>query len=601
MISDFQLFSALNPDEISRIASNCQRKSFQPGQTIFRQGDSGCNLYLIEKGKVEISVFSCFVPRKVVAVLEEKEYFGEMSILNRRKRRSATVVAIEKTDLIIIPEQEVEFLVENFPSIALNMLKTLSRRLEETNTHSFVLDIWKFISSDRNIVKLLNAAVYTAEAALGYHSEIVLDLLSTREFHDLLFSEETIRNIASKTEKEKEKVKLLFSKDSLLIIDDFENSLVNDSVFSQPLLIEGKILGYFRFYADKAKIQPDENVALKAFSEQVATVLELELSKYKLRLMENRLNGIFETIADGILVLDENGVPSMSNRSFNKMFFPEGCQNDALNAVLPSLYQAGRDTGTQELVLLKPHAQVLSSNFITTRDSKGNRSETIISIRNVTAPKREEQKFLQLVSMLIRRVYNLYLPILGISEPLREKRFRRVKRMIRNFIYLIEIKSGPLRVQRMPMTIGEFYDEMWEKVTPLFARRRISLLKEFDENVNKTEICVDSELLIEAFISILAYHGRRLSFDSHIRFEEVIEVADYRLNLITRKSDWRIKPGPEILDWQKCVEWFIAAENRAVLLELPFSRHIFESHKGTVDFIDEGDFVKFSLFIPAEK
>ncbi|MBF0547559.1 MAG: cyclic nucleotide-binding domain-containing protein [Candidatus Riflebacteria bacterium] len=602
MISNFSIFNSLTDEQKARLTANCHRETFEKDEIIFKQGDSGCSLYLIDTGKVEISVFSYFVSKKIVAVLSDKDFFGEMSILNRKRRRSASAISLERTHVIVVPESEVEALMDQQPSLAMSMLRILSKRLEDTNTRNFMLELWKFLTSDRSIEKLLQAAVYTAEDAYGCYSEIILDPVACENYYHLLFSEEMISQLKKKTEEEISKVKVVFLKDQVKIQDSIPPKNDELTVFSQSLVIEEKNLGYFQIFAKKENFEKNGSEVLESFAHQVAEAVEMEIGKSKLKIMENRIKGIFETIADGLLVLDDKGLPLLSNKAFKDMFFPPDCpNNDALNAILPSLYQSGKDSGNQELVLLKPHAQILSSNFITTCDAKGNKQETIISIRNVTGPKREEQKFLQLVSMLIRRIYNLYLPLVAISEPLRDKRFKRIRRMIKNFIYLIEIKSGPLRVQRMPTTIGEFMAEVMEKVVPVFERRRIKFVRNENPEIDKTGICVDSELLLEAFLSILAFHGRRLGFDSKAVFNEKIEGGVYSFGIETQRRNWRIPVGPEILDWQKCIEWFIAAENRAVLLELPFSRHIFESHKGKIEFFEENQIVKFVISVPVEE
>jgi len=99
------------------------RRSFVADDVIFREGDKGGALYVIEKGQVEIHA-----GHRVLAILGPGEFFGEMSLIDPSPR-SATAVAV--TDVKLIPVSEKEFLriVGETPSFALDLLRLFARRL----------------------------------------------------------------------------------------------------------------------------------------------------------------------------------------------------------------------------------------------------------------------------------------------------------------------------------------------------------------------------------------------------------------------------------------------------------------------------------------
>ena len=75
-------------------------RRFAAGEEIFRMGDSGRNAYIIERGKVEVSL-TRGGENVVIAELGKGEIFGEMSMIDDAPR-SATVTATEDTEVVVI-------------------------------------------------------------------------------------------------------------------------------------------------------------------------------------------------------------------------------------------------------------------------------------------------------------------------------------------------------------------------------------------------------------------------------------------------------------------------------------------------------------------
>jgi CRP-like cAMP-binding protein len=104
---------------------------FEPGHVLFREGEDGEEMYIIQSGKVAIK-------KKVkdadatLAVLEKGDFFGEMSVLERLPR-SATAEVIEAGDLIVIAGDTFGDMIKANPEIAVRMLRKYSIRLRETN------------------------------------------------------------------------------------------------------------------------------------------------------------------------------------------------------------------------------------------------------------------------------------------------------------------------------------------------------------------------------------------------------------------------------------------------------------------------------------
>ncbi len=106
-------------------------KKIPAGTALFREGDQGEEMYIIQSGKVKISKRIRGV-EKTLATLEKGEFFGEMAVLND-KPRSATAEAIEDCQMIVIDRATFDTLIRGNAEIAVRFIKRLADRLRETN------------------------------------------------------------------------------------------------------------------------------------------------------------------------------------------------------------------------------------------------------------------------------------------------------------------------------------------------------------------------------------------------------------------------------------------------------------------------------------
>jgi CRP/FNR family cyclic AMP-dependent transcriptional regulator len=102
-------------------------KSFPRGTVLCREGDPGREMFIIQKGRVQVRK-KVGSTEKVLAELSEGEFFGEMALLLEMDR-SATVEAIEDSKILVIRPDAFESLLKNSPEIALKMLKKMALRL----------------------------------------------------------------------------------------------------------------------------------------------------------------------------------------------------------------------------------------------------------------------------------------------------------------------------------------------------------------------------------------------------------------------------------------------------------------------------------------
>lgn len=102
------------------------------GDFIFREGDLGTEMYIVQEGRVEILQRVQDGSEKPLAVLEKGDFFGEMSVLEDLPR-TASARAAGDCKLLQINGATFDQMLRGNPEIAVRMMRKLSRRLRETD------------------------------------------------------------------------------------------------------------------------------------------------------------------------------------------------------------------------------------------------------------------------------------------------------------------------------------------------------------------------------------------------------------------------------------------------------------------------------------
>ncbi|HNJ33766.1 MAG TPA: cyclic nucleotide-binding domain-containing protein, partial [Leptospiraceae bacterium] len=125
------LFSEVDGVDLHWINEITHEQKFRARANIFREGDPGESLYIIISGSVRI-----FKGQKgkelTIDILQERDCFGEMAILDQEPR-SASVVAVRNTRLLVINRSDFQRLLIARPRISFALFKTMSRRVREAN------------------------------------------------------------------------------------------------------------------------------------------------------------------------------------------------------------------------------------------------------------------------------------------------------------------------------------------------------------------------------------------------------------------------------------------------------------------------------------
>jgi putative ABC transport system ATP-binding protein len=121
------LFNNLDPTRLKFLAFTSERKTYQPGEILMREGDDGDAAYVILDGLADVLVGEG-PTEKVLFPLGPNKLVGELALLNDAKR-SATVRAVEKTTALRLSREVFSEMARQDPYFAFEMTRDLGRRL----------------------------------------------------------------------------------------------------------------------------------------------------------------------------------------------------------------------------------------------------------------------------------------------------------------------------------------------------------------------------------------------------------------------------------------------------------------------------------------
>src|SRR5512140_596305 len=103
-------------------------REFHAGDVLFREGEKGEVMYVIQSGLVQV-LKRVGDEERPLATLGRGEFLGEMAILNG-KPRTASAVVVEDAKCLVIDGKTLESMIAKNPEIAMRLVKKLAKRLD---------------------------------------------------------------------------------------------------------------------------------------------------------------------------------------------------------------------------------------------------------------------------------------------------------------------------------------------------------------------------------------------------------------------------------------------------------------------------------------
>jgi CRP/FNR family transcriptional regulator, cyclic AMP receptor protein len=127
VLSNIPVFKDLSRKELKAIERILHKRTYKKDEALFNEGDPGVGMYIIEHGRINITIGS---ENKMVASLSNGEFFGEMALLSETPR-TATAVAAVPTNILGFFQSDLFGLTETNPKMGNKILFKIAQMIAE--------------------------------------------------------------------------------------------------------------------------------------------------------------------------------------------------------------------------------------------------------------------------------------------------------------------------------------------------------------------------------------------------------------------------------------------------------------------------------------
>lgn len=188
ILHDVPLFSGLCDEEIELIKERSSFADYKKGEIIYEEGTPADAFYCIILGRVVIFTRDRLGQDTVLEYLHRGKYFGIISLLTRG-HHSVSAKAINDSTILIIKKDDFDFILNKIPRLAIDLSRTLSRRLKDKDVHqktifeSTIISVFSSYSQAGKTVYALNLALSLKKET--HKSVAILDISASDRIHSL--------------------------------------------------------------------------------------------------------------------------------------------------------------------------------------------------------------------------------------------------------------------------------------------------------------------------------------------------------------------------------------------------------------------------------
>jgi NTE family protein len=188
ILSEIPLFAGLSAEERDIIKDRSSLVAYKKAEIIYEEGSSPSALYSLVLGRIVIYTNDSFGNKSILEYLHRGRYFGIISLLTNEPH-SVTAQAINDSLLLVIPKDEFDFILKRIPQLAIDLSRTLSRRLKRKDIHqktifeSTIIAVFSSYAHAGKTIYALNLAISLAKET--HKSVIVLDIAVSDKIHSL--------------------------------------------------------------------------------------------------------------------------------------------------------------------------------------------------------------------------------------------------------------------------------------------------------------------------------------------------------------------------------------------------------------------------------
>ncbi|MBI1722533.1 MAG: Crp/Fnr family transcriptional regulator [Gemmatimonadetes bacterium] len=126
------LFTDLSEAELARFAEVTREREYPKNSVILFEDDPGDALYIVSTGQVKVVLIGEDGREVILSVLDDGDFFGEMALIDDEPR-SAHVIAMRDSHLLVLRREDFQTQLEQHPQIALKVLRVLVQRLRRAD------------------------------------------------------------------------------------------------------------------------------------------------------------------------------------------------------------------------------------------------------------------------------------------------------------------------------------------------------------------------------------------------------------------------------------------------------------------------------------
>ena len=170
------IFKDLTEEEFNKLAAGMTCFHFNKGEYICYEGEKLSKLFLISKGSVKISKLTKGGKEQIMHIFSSGDYFGETSLFNKEGEVSFNAIALNEVIVCAIDKEKVKGVLEENPRIAMIVLKSLTKRLKDTEEFAH-----KLVTNDVKVRIAYMLKEFRKKYGKVEEGEIFIDLPINRE------------------------------------------------------------------------------------------------------------------------------------------------------------------------------------------------------------------------------------------------------------------------------------------------------------------------------------------------------------------------------------------------------------------------------------
>lgn len=132
LLKRVSIFRDLSNNDLERLGQRLISQSFSKEEVIFSQQEKGDTLFIVRIGKVKVTLSDDAGKEIILATFKTGDFFGEMSLIDNEPR-SANVIAIEESEVLILNRQSFLAQIDESPRMSMAVMAEFCRRLRRAD------------------------------------------------------------------------------------------------------------------------------------------------------------------------------------------------------------------------------------------------------------------------------------------------------------------------------------------------------------------------------------------------------------------------------------------------------------------------------------